>query len=77
MSRFDPRTNQGKLEVQRIIHLENLANQLPCAFIDTRKVIKSHISATNAPARIDVLEGKLANESQIRLRCVRPIGSKD
>nr|CAN61870.1 hypothetical protein VITISV_002413 [Vitis vinifera] len=44
------------IEVQRIIHLQNLANQLQDAFIDTKKVTKSYISATNTPARIDVLK---------------------
>ena len=43
MTHLDPCTNQYELEVQRIIHLQNLANQLPDAFIDTKKVIKSHI----------------------------------
>ena len=56
MSYFDHRTNQCELEVQRIIHLNNLANQLPYAFIDTKKVTKSHIPAANAPTRIDVLD---------------------
>ncbi|KAL6319511.1 hypothetical protein AAG906_014187 [Vitis piasezkii] len=55
MTHLDPRTNQCELEVQRIIHLQNLANQLPDAFIDTKKVTKSHIPAANTPARIDVL----------------------
>ena len=54
MSHFDPHTNQCELEVQRIIHLQNLANQLQDAFIDTKKVTKSHISSVNAPVRIDV-----------------------
>ena len=54
MTHLDSRTNQCELEVQRIIHFQNLANQLPDAFIDTKKVTKSHISATNTPARIDV-----------------------
>ena len=40
MSYLDPCTNQCELEVQRIIHLRNLANQLPDAFIDTKKVTK-------------------------------------
>ena len=40
-----------------IIYLQNLANKLSDAFIDTKKVIKSYIPATNAPTRIDVLEG--------------------
>ena len=37
MSHFDPRTNQSELEIQRIIYLQNLANQLPDAFTDTKK----------------------------------------
>ena len=47
MSHFDPRTNQSELEVQKIIHLQNLANQLPNAFTDTKKVTKSHVSTAN------------------------------
>ena len=54
MTHLDPRTNQCELEVQRIIHLQNLANQLPDAFIDIKKVTKSHIVVANTPARIDV-----------------------
>ena len=54
MFHFDPHTNQYELGVQRIIHLQNLANQLPDAFIDTKKVTKSHILTTNTPTRIDV-----------------------
>ena len=77
MSHFDPHTNQSELEVQRIIHLQNLANQLPDAFIDTKKVTKSHVPAANTPARIDVLEGQLSNESKKRLKRGRPFGSKD
>ena len=56
MSHFDSLTNQCELEVQRIIHLKNIANQLPNDFIDTKKVTKSHILAVNAPTRIDVPE---------------------
>ena len=37
---------------------------------------KSHILVTNALARIDILEGKLANESKIHLKHGRPIDSK-
>ncbi|RVX05857.1 hypothetical protein CK203_023751 [Vitis vinifera] len=77
MSHLDPRTNQCELEVQRIIHLQNLANQLPNAFIDTKKVTKSHIPAANTPARIDVPVGQLTNESKIRLKRGRPVGSND
>ena len=77
MSHFDPCTNQCELEVQMIIHFQNLANQLPNAFIDTKKVIKPHIPTSNAPAWIDVPEKQLVNESQIRLKRGRPISSKD
>ena len=38
---------------------------------------KSHILAANAPAWTNIPEGQLANESKIRLKCGRPIGSKD
>ncbi|RVX04725.1 Retrovirus-related Pol polyprotein from transposon RE1 [Vitis vinifera] len=47
------------------------------AFIDTKKVTKSHIPAANTPARIDVPVGQLTNESKIRLKRGRPVGSKD
>ena len=77
MSHFDPRTNQSELEVQRIIPLQNLANQLLDAFTDTKKVTKSHVPAENILAWIDVPEGKLKNESQKGLKLGRPFGSKD
>ena len=60
-----------------IIHLQNLANQLPYAFVDTKKVRKSHIPAANVPARVDITEGQKAFESKTRSKCERPIGSKD
>ena len=80
-SHLDPPTNQSELEVQKIIHLQNLANRLLDAFIDSTKVTKSHISATNIPARIEIPMGKLkysvANEPKPQLKCGQPIGSKD
>ena len=77
MSYLDSHTNQCELEVQMIIHLQNLANQLPDAFIDTKRVTKSYISTTNTLQRIDVHVRWVTNESKIRLKCGRPIGSKD
>ncbi|KAL0299333.1 UNVERIFIED_CONTAM: hypothetical protein Sradi_6593100 [Sesamum radiatum] len=81
MSFLDPRTNDSELEVQRIIHLQNVANRLPGAFIDTKKVTKSHILAENVPARLEIPEVTLtqtkASESQIRRKRGRPLGSKD
>ncbi|KAL0282394.1 UNVERIFIED_CONTAM: hypothetical protein Sangu_2952100 [Sesamum angustifolium] len=80
-SLLDPSTNDSELEVQRIIHLQNVANRLPDAFIDTKKVTKSHILAENVPARLEVPEVTLtqtkASESQIRRKRGRPLGSKD
>ena len=38
---------------------------------------KSHISIANTPTRIDVPIGQLTNESKIRLKRDRPVGSKD
>ena len=75
MSHFDYHINQYELEVQRIIHFPNLTNQLLNAFIGTKKVTKSHILNSNAPAQIDVPKGWLENESKICLMCGRPIGS--
>ncbi|KAL0311264.1 UNVERIFIED_CONTAM: Retrovirus-related Pol polyprotein from transposon TNT 1-94 [Sesamum angustifolium] len=81
MSSLDPRTNVTEFEVQRIIYLQNVANRLPDAFIDTKKVTKSHISAENVLARLEVPEVTLtqtkASESQISRKCGRPLGSKD
>ena len=47
-----------------IIHLQNLANQLPDAFVDSKKVTKSHIPAANVSARVDITEGQKAFESK-------------
>ncbi|KAL0291189.1 UNVERIFIED_CONTAM: hypothetical protein Scaly_2645900 [Sesamum calycinum] len=81
MSFLDPRTNDSELEVQRIIHLQSVANRLPDAFIDTKKVTKSHIPAKNDPARLEVPEATLtqskAFELQISRTRGRPLGSKD
>lgn len=51
---LDPRTKETELEVQRIIHLQNLANNLSDAFTDIREVSKSHIPAANAPERVEI-----------------------
>ena len=77
MFHFGHHTNQHELEVQRVIHFQNLANQLLDAFIDTKKVTNLHILAANAPRWIDVSKGQLENESKICLKHGRPIISKD
>ena len=48
LSHFDPRTKQYEQEVERIIHLQSLANNLPDAFTDLKRVTKLYIPATNA-----------------------------
>jgi hypothetical protein len=81
LSHFDPRTNECELEVQKIIHLQSIANQLPDAFTDNKKIVKSHILAANTPAKIEVPVGQsintAANESKARLKREKPIGAKD
>jgi hypothetical protein len=38
---FDPRTKETELQVQKIIKLQNIANNLPDAFTDYKGVTKS------------------------------------
>ncbi|XP_078177435.1 uncharacterized protein LOC144571914 [Carex rostrata] len=75
LSYLDPRSGQCELEVQKIINMQRIANELPDAFTDTNRVTKSHIPAINAPARIDIT--KISNESNVRRKRGRPLGSKD
>ena len=81
LSHFDPRSPICEQEVQKIIHLQNIANQMPDAFTDSKRITKSHIPAVNVPIRIDVPKGPstsvIASESQIRLKRGRPLRSKD
>lgn len=79
LSQFDHRTSQCEQEVQRIIHLQNIINQLPDSFTDLKRITKSHIPAENAPIRIDILIGQIVcvKESNPCLKRGRPISSKD
>ncbi|CAH9145347.1 unnamed protein product, partial [Cuscuta epithymum] len=47
LSFLDSRTNACEQEIQKIIHLQNVANQLPDAFTDSKKVTKSHVPTMN------------------------------
>ena len=53
---------------------------MPDAFIDSTKVIKSHIPTANILSRIEIAMGKfkysVVNESKPQLKLRRPIGSK-
>jgi len=61
--------------------LQTIANQLPDAFTDNKKIIKSHIPAANTPAKIEGHVGQsintTANESKARVKRGRPIGAND
>nr|ABA98007.1 retrotransposon protein, putative, Ty1-copia subclass [Oryza sativa Japonica Group] len=48
------RTTETDLQVQKIIHLQRLANNLPDAFTNYKGVTKSLIPAQNAPERVEV-----------------------
>ena len=45
---LDPRSGQCELEVQKNIHLQRIANELPDAFFDTKRITRSYIPAENA-----------------------------
>ena len=44
LSPFNSRTNQCEFEAQKIIHLQDIANQLIDVFNNSKNVVKSHIS---------------------------------
>ena len=81
LSHLDPHTNQCELEVQRIIHLQGIANQLLNVFTNNKKIVKSHIPTINTLAQIEVPIGQsiniAANESKPHLKHGRPVGVKD
>ena len=72
LNHFDPRTNACELEVQKIIHLQRIANQLPDAFTDPTRITKSHLPAVDVPIRIEVPAGQnentIATDSKARLK---------
>src|SRR5438128_545560 len=51
---LDPCTKESELEVQRIIHLQNNANNPPDAFTDLKSVTKSHNPTVNIPKRVAI-----------------------
>ena len=56
--------------------MQRLANQLPDAFTDSKKVTKSHVPATNALIKIDV-PIRHTNEIMTHMKRGRLIGFKD
>ena len=78
LTHLDPHTPKCEKEVQRIIHLQEIANRLPDAFNDAAKVTKSHIPAVNISTRIYVpKEHKKMDANVPHQKRGRPIGSKD
>ena len=55
---FDSRPKQCEQEVQKILCLQDIANQLSNAFTDSKKVTKSHTLVVNALTHIEVLAGQ-------------------
>jgi hypothetical protein len=54
ISASDPRTQETKLQVRKIINLQHLANNLPDSFTDLKGVTKSWKPARNVPERVEV-----------------------
>ena len=78
LTHLDPRTPECEKKVQRIIHLQKIANRLLDAFNDAAKITKSHIPAVNTSARIYVpKEHKEMDDNASHQKHGRPIGSKD
>ena len=61
--------------------MQEITNQLLNVFIDSKKIVKSHIPTANIPARIEVPVGQSINtathELEPHLKRGRPIGVKD
>ena len=81
LSHLDPYSSTCEQEVQKIIHLQKIANQMSDAFTDSKMITKSHIPAENVPIQIDVPKGPstsvIADESKTHLKRGRTLGSKD
>ena len=81
LSYVDPCSSTCEQEVQKIIHLQKIANQMPDAFTDLKRITKSHIPAEKVPIRFDLPKGPstsvIANESKTHLKRGIPLGSKN
>ncbi|XP_074356411.1 uncharacterized protein LOC141696124 [Apium graveolens] len=82
LNSIDSRTNQCESELQIIIHMQNIANQMSDAFSDSRHIIRSHIPAVNAPARVKIptkksIPEELIGDSKPCQKRGRPISVKD
>jgi hypothetical protein len=51
---YDPRTIESEREFQKIINLQNIANNLPEAFTDYKGVTRSHNPVANVSERVEI-----------------------
>ncbi|XP_074352634.1 uncharacterized protein LOC141691776 [Apium graveolens] len=82
LNSIDSCTNQCEFEFQKIIHIQNIANQTPVAFSDSRHIISSHVPVVNAPTRVEIPTKKLIPEeligdSKSLQKRGKPVGAKD
>ena len=82
LSHLDPCISQSENEVRRMVHLQQITEQLSDSFTDTKKVTKSYIPTANILGRVIVPKEQLmksaADElSMARQKRSRPISSKD
>ena len=75
LSYLDPCTRQCKLEVQKILHLQSIAKQLPDEFIDLKRITKSHIPVANVLLGQSINE--INNKFRIGQKCGKSIDLKD
>ncbi|GJX81848.1 retrovirus-related pol polyprotein from transposon TNT 1-94 [Tanacetum coccineum] len=78
---LNPHTKQSETEVQKIMHMQEIVNQLPDAFTDPKRVTKSYIPVVNAPARVEIpdvkSDDKVTQKSKACLKRGRPVVTKD
>lgn len=74
---IDPLKENEEKKKKKIILSQSLANQLPDACIDLKRVTKSYIRVANAPIKVDVVVGQtnITNESQPHMKHGRLVGS--
>jgi hypothetical protein len=62
---YDPHTIESELQVQKIINLQNIANNLPEAFTDYKGITKSYNPAVNVPKRVGIPTQNLPNQNRM------------
>jgi hypothetical protein len=60
---YDPRTIESEREVQKIINLQNIANNLPEVFTNYKSVTKLHNPVVNVSERVEIPTQNLPNQN--------------